>query len=323
MRFTAIRRTAAAAGAALVATTTAAVPLGATAAVSAGALACLETSGARSSEGATAKEPALYPAKDAKKYGVIKDYPRMANGSVRIRTVFHVISDTTPTPAEVARTESMIDAQMQVLNDSFSGRTASDVPSFDSPFRFDLVETTWTTNPAWHTVVPGKNERDMKRALHEGDSTTLNVYVADIGGGLLGWAYFPKGYNEGRDYIDGVVILDESMPGGVDPNTGLPWVYGHGDTLTHEVGHWMMLEHTFAGGCSASGDGVADTPREAVPQFDCDLTADTCAAPGLDPVRNFMDYTEDSCMDHFTPGQVERMNDAWIQFRAGGDGGTP
>ena len=91
------------------------------------------------------------------------------------------------------------------------------------------------------------------------------------------------------------------MPGGT--YQGQPWKYGEGDTLTHEVGHWMMLEHTFAGGCSASGDGVADTPREAIPQFDCPIGADTCSAPGLDPIHNFMDYTQDSCMDMFTPGQ--------------------
>ena len=95
----------------------------------------------------------------------------------------------------------------------------------------------------------------MKKALYTGDSRTLNVYAADIGGGLLGWAYFPKGYNNGRDYIDGVVMLDESMPGGTAGK------YALGDTLTHEVGHWLMLEHTFAHGCSASGDYVADTPR--------------------------------------------------------------
>ena len=62
---------------------------------------------------------------------------------------------------------------------------------------------------------------------------------------------------------------------------------------------------------------MADTPKEAVPQFDCPAGADTCNAPGLDPIRNFMDYTQDSCMNEFTPGQVERMNDAWIDFRAG------
>ena len=192
--------------------------------------------------------------------------------------------------------QTMITAQMKVLNDSYAGLTSA--TAADSPFRFDLTKTTYTVNPAWYTVVPGKNERDMKKALYEGDATTLNVYVANIGGGLLGWAYFPKGYNNGRDFIDGVVMLDESMPGGHPDRQ----VRREGDTLTHEVGHWLMLEHTFAHGCSASGDYVTDTPKEAGPQFDCPVGADTCAAPGLDPIHNFMDYTQDSCMNEFTPG---------------------
>ena len=50
---------------------------------------------------------------------------------------------------------------------------------------------------------------------------TPNVYAVDIGGGLLGWAYFTKDYNNGRDFIDGVVMLDESMPGGTRAST--PW----------------------------------------------------------------------------------------------------
>ena len=259
-----------------------------------------------------ASEPSLYRDNEPKAYGVLKDAPRLANGSVRIRTVFHVISDHALTAAEKSRSQRMISAQMSVLNAAFAGRTAS--AASNTPFRFALSRTTFTVNKAWSTVTPGKTERTMKAALHQGDSTTLNVYAADIGGGLLGWAYFPKAYNSGRDYVDGVVILDESMPGGTAGK------YAEGDTLTHEVGHWLGLYHTFQGGCNGPGDFVADTPREAFPQFDCPVGADTCPAPGRDPIHNFMDYTQDSCMNLFTAGQANRMSDAWVAFRAGGRG---
>lgn len=271
------------------------------------------SSAARVVKGSKANEPALYSKNEANAYGALKDSPRLPNGGVTIPTVFHLVSDHTLTGAEQTRWETLIANQMQVLNDSFSGATAADAA--DTPFRFDLAKTTYTVNPAWYTVVPGKNERDMKQALYTGDARTLNVYAANIGGGLLGWAYFPKGYNNGRDFIDGVVMLDESMPGGTAGK------YALGDTLTHEVGHWLMLEHTFAHGCAASGDWVADTPREAMPQFDCPTGADTCMAPGLDPIHNFMDYTQDSCMNMFTAGQAERMSDAWVAFRSWGGQG--
>jgi hypothetical protein len=283
---------------------------------SAGAAACepgstLSTA-ARVADGATAKEPKLYPDNEAQAYGVLPDAPYLSNGTVEVETVFHSISDHPLTAAEKQRMTTMINDQMDVLNAAFSGQTAPDAS--DTPFRFSLAKVNWVVDPNWYTVVPGKNERDMKMALHEGGSETLNVYSADIGAGLLGWAYFPKDYNSGRDYIDGVVILDESMPGGTAGK------YALGDTLTHEVGHWMMLHHTFNNGCSASGDYVADTPKEAQPQFNCPEGADTCAAPGSDPIHNFMDYTQDSCMDMFTRGQAERMSDAWVAFRAGGNG---
>ena len=174
-------------------------------------------SAARVAKGATVAEPKLYPDNQANAYGVIKDAPRMPNGSVHIRTVFHVISDHTLTAKERTRMQTMVNAQMTVLNDSYSGQTSD--TAADSPFRFDLAKTDFVVNQAWYTVTPGKSERDMKAALYEGDATTLNVYMANIGDGLLGWAYFPKGYNNGRDFIDGVVMLDESMPGGVNPAT--------------------------------------------------------------------------------------------------------
>ena len=259
-----------------------------------------------------AQEPSLYRDNDPNAYGVLEDAPRLANGSTKVRTVFHVISDHVLSRAEKSRSQQMISAQMSVLNAAFAGGTAS--AASDTPFRFALSRTTFTVNEAWSTVTEGKTERTMKTALHEGDSTTLNVYAANIGGDLLGWAYFPKDYNNGRDYVDGVVILDESMPGGTAGN------YAEGDTLTHEVGHWLGLHHTFYGGCDGPGDFVPDTPREAFPQSDCPVGADTCPAPGLDPIHNFMDYTQDSCMDMFTAGQADRMSDAWVAFRAGGQG---
>lgn len=269
-----------------------------------------DASAARVTKGSKAQEPRLYSPNDARKYGVIKNHPLLAPGSVEVETVFHVVTAET---ADRARYTQLIDAQVDVLNDAYAGRTDGEAAAA-TPFRFDLTDTTYTVNPAWASLAPGKAERAMKRALHTGDSETLNVYVGDLGGGLLGYAYFPKDYSNGRDYVDGVVMLDESMPGG----TAAP--YNQGDTLTHEVGHWMALEHTFAGACSASGDGVSDTPREAVPQFGCPEGADTCAAPGLDPVHNFMDYSDDACMDTFTAGQARRMSNAWIEFRAGGQG---
>ena len=280
-----------------------------------GAAACEDgSSAARVKKGTKADEPSLYPANKAGEYATLADAPTLAPGSVTIDTVFHVISDHDLSRQEQRRTETMIADQVQVLNDAYSGATAPGVAA-DTPFRFALTHTTFTTNAEWSTVAPGRVEKEMKAALHEGDSETLNVYSADIGGGLLGWAYFPQNYNTGAGATnDGVVILDESMPGGTAGK------YSLGDTLTHEVGHWLMLEHTFAGGCSTKGDGVADTPAEAMPQFDCPEGADTCAAPGLDPIHNFMDYTQDSCMDMFTAGQAARMSDGWTEYRAGGMG---
>jgi len=220
-----------------------------------------------------------------------------ATGGV-INTYFHVVNQGTGT-SNGDLTSTMINDQMQVLNDAFAS----------TGWSFNLVAVTRTTNATWYNGCDQSSaENQMKGALRQGGAADLNVYSCSPGGGLLGWATFPSSFNSNPDY-DGVVILDQSVPGGnADP-------YNLGDTLTHEVGHWMGLYHTFQGGCAKSGDLVSDTPAERSSAFGCPTGRDTCNGTGLDPIKNFMDYTDDFCMDHFTAGQDARIDSQMTTFR--------
>jgi hypothetical protein len=264
---------------------------------------------ARTREGG-AKEPNAVSAANAAALGNPKVRPVLAAGSVTIETVYHVISAEPLGEAEVARYDALIAAQTTVLQDAYAGTDAA-VGSVDTPFRFEHTGTTYTVNPEWASLAYGSKEtKAAKSALRQGDASTLNVYVVDLGGGLLGYATFPQ-QGAGQLSQDGVVILDESMPGG----EAAP--YNLGDTLVHEVGHWLGLFHTFQGGCKGPGDYVTDTAAEAVPAWDCgDLGRDSCPADaGVDPVQNFMDYADDACMNEFTAGQVARMSNSWEAYR--------
>ncbi len=203
--------------------------------------------------------------------------------------------------------ESMIREQMRVLNESYAGRTGG----APTPFRFDLRGITRTINEDWfHMGILSQAERRAKAALRIGGAETLNVYLTD-GGGYLGWATFPSSY-QGQPSQDGIVVYYASLPGG-----GLE-IYSEGDTLTHEMGHWLGLYHTFQGGCSTNNDYVADTNGERSPAFYCPVGRDTCTGfkfPGQDPIFNFMDYSQDDCMNSFTPGQGTRMEEAHALFR--------
>ncbi|HET8651712.1 MAG TPA: zinc metalloprotease [Gaiellaceae bacterium] len=204
--------------------------------------------------------------------------------------------------------DAVIREQMRVLNAAFAGFYGGAATGFS----FDLVGVTRTNNAEWHFAGPTtKGERDMKKALHRGGWNTLNLY-ATTAGAYLGWAYFP-GLPESQQYLDGIVVDWESMPG---TSTRYAGRYDLGHTATHEAGHWIHLHHTFNGGCNNWGDYVEDTPPQRIPTRGCPVGQDSCSEPGLDPIHNYMDYSYDSCYNQFTKGQVIRMQDAWLYYRA-------
>lgn len=227
----------------------------------------------------------------------------LAVTSAVIPVWFHVIRSATGA-GDVS--DQAIQNQINVLNAAYA----------PSGFQYQLAGVTRTNNGAWYTMAPGTTaERDAKNALRVGTAATLNIYSANIGGGLLGWATFPADYARSPK-LDGVVVLTSSLPGG----SAAP--YNLGDTATHEVGHWMGLYHTFQGGCAQNatkgGDLVADTPAEKSPAYGCPTGRDSCTRlAGLDPIRNFMDYTDDACMDSFSAGQNSRMSAMYSTYRFG------
>jgi hypothetical protein len=218
-----------------------------------------------------------------------------------VNVYFHVIRSSSGA-GDVTNTQ--ISQQMAVLNAAYAS----------SGWSFNLVSVDRTNNSTWYTMGYGSSaEAAAKAALREGTADDLNIYTANIGGGLLGWATFPSSYSA-NPLNDGVVLLNASLPGG----SAAP--YNLGDTATHEVGHWMGLYHTFQGGCSKNGDLVSDTPAERSPAYGCPVGRDSCAGrkfPGLDPIFNFMDYTDDACMDEFTSGQDTRMDSLFTTYRYG------
>ena len=213
--------------------------------------------------------------------------------------------------------EDQIAGQIDALNEAYSSTGLS----------FELVNTTYVNNPNWFANASDypdgfEAQSEMKQALRQGDAATLNLYSVGFeqgtaANGLLGYARFPWGLNETEfaPIDDGVVFLYSTVPGGsFEP-------FNLGGTLQHEVGHWVGLYHVFNEGtlrntCNGSSDQVDDTPVQRTATSGCPAKKDTCPQQeGADAVHNYMDYSDDSCYDNFTVGQIDRLTDMMATYR--------
>ncbi|GAB4130429.1 MAG: hypothetical protein OHK0045_07480 [Raineya sp.] len=249
-------------------------------------------------------------------------------GVVTIPVVVHVIYNSSKTQENIS--DAQINSQIAVLNEDFR-RTNPDhvnVPSLfsslkaDTEIQFVLATTDPNGNPT--TGITRKSSTrtswgtndDCKKTSTGGvapwDATRyLNIWVCNIGGGILGYAQFPGGSTA----TDGVVISPQYF-GSSSKGTGfyLSAPFDKGRTATHEVGHWLNLRHIW-GDANCGNDFVSDTPTQQTSNGGCPSFPKPSCGNTSDMWMNYMDYTDDRCMYMFSLGQKDRMR---ATFEPGG-----
>ncbi|MFN5712154.1 MAG: M43 family zinc metalloprotease [Bacteroidota bacterium] len=237
--------------------------------------------------------------------------------SVTIPVVFHVLYNTSAQNISDAR----ILAQLDVLNKDFR-KLNSDIVNVPAAFSslaadasvaFCLATVDPNGNPTSGiirkstTVTSFSSNNAMKYSAQGGNdawnsSKYLNIWICNLGSGLLGYAQFPGG----AAATDGVVVLFGTVGSASVPGTSTP--YHLGRTLTHEVGHWLNLRHIW-GDANCGSDLVSDTPTQQTSNYGCPTFPKvTCSnGPNGDMFMNYMDYVDDACMYMFTNGQKARL----------------
>jgi len=207
--------------------------------------------------------------------------------------------DSTSTPDEFRELAGRMSIHFVLASQDPDGNATSGI------IRVNGSKSQWTIN----------DENTLKALSYWPAENYLNVWVADLSSTLLGYAQFPVSDVPGLEsavdnrLTDGVVI-DYSVFGNSEEGSfELTTRFNKGRTTTHEVGHFLGLRHIWgddSGSCSGRGDYVADTPNQGDNTSGCPAHPLTsCSVHTM--FQNYMDYTNDVCMNLFTIGQVDRM----------------
>lgn len=250
-----------------------------------------------------------------------------------IPVIVHIIHNGEPVGTGPNITAAQVQSQIDVLNEDFRRKTGT--PGFNNnPIGADIeIEFALALrDPNGNTLPePGINRVNMGKASwnkYEDVENTLkpktfwdsekyfNLWTIKFGGDLesfLGYAQFPiKSGMQGLDApgnptganTDGVALnyLVFGRGGSVSPQFT-------GRTATHEVGHYLGLRHIWGddNGACDKDDFCADTPKTGDKHYNCSKGEDTCTDPGKDMVENYMDYSDDACVNIFTQDQKTRM----------------
>ena len=245
-------------------------------------------------------------------------FSRTEAGVVTIPVVFHVVYKT----AAQNISDAQCIAQIAQLNLDYARKNAdtTNTPTafrslgIDTKIQFCLAQRDpngLATTGIIHKSTTSASFIDddkVKSSTTGGDnawssSNYLNIWVCNLGNSLLGYAQFPGDVAA----TDGVVLLYSSVGSVLSPGTAAPYQYGR--TATHEVGHWLNLYHIW-GDASCGNDLVNDTPTQSTSNSGCPTYPHrTCSnTTSGDMYMNYMDYTDDGCMNIFTSGQTARMN---------------
>lgn len=208
--------------------------------------------------------------------------------------------------------DAQIMSQLEVLNEDFR-RLNADADNtwsqaIDANIEFCLASVDPNGNPTTgirrkQTNKPSFSANDQMKSNGQGlapwDPTSyMNIWVCNLSSGLLGYAQFPGG----PVATDGIVI-DYAYFGTIGTATA---PFDLGRTTTHEVGHYLNLRHVWGDGPCGADDFVGDTPESDNPNYGCALGHVSCGS--VDMVQNYMDYSDDACMNIFTEGQSTRMD---------------